>query len=237
MPLVINIILFVIAVAAVSATRRLFIFELTAVSTLLTGKRQAGLTLYAVLTLPGTILHELSHWAVAEILRVETGEITILPRADTGESNQRLGSVMTGRTDPVRGFLIGLAPFVTGILALFILNQVLLEFWGIAPWWQTALTLYGLVVVGNSMLISGEDRRYFPLITILLILVIIILGQQQVTISPEALSKLARNLESLNLVLATAVVLNLILLGSTFGVRYLIQKFTGKVVTTRKRAV
>lgn len=232
MSLVLASLIFVLAILVVAASRRWLIFELTAISKLVTGHSRPGTLLYAVLTFPGTVLHELSHWLVAELLRVPTGEITLVPRSED-QRETHLGSVMTGRTDSVRGFLIGLAPFVTGLLALALLNHALLILWGSAPWWQVGLVLYGQIVVAGSMLISRADRRYWPIVIILLAVAVVVAQALEVSISSITLDFIARELTSLDLVLGLAIGLNLILLGALFGVRYLLQKLLGKKVVAR----
>ncbi len=67
----------------------------------------------AVLFLPGTMIHELSHALVAVVLRVPVGRMEFLPKMDSGTI--RLGSVEIGQSDRVRRSLIGVAPFLVGM--------------------------------------------------------------------------------------------------------------------------
>jgi len=236
MSLTLGILIFVLLVAGVSATRKLLVFELTGTSSLIFGTGRPGRLFYAIFTLPGTILHELSHWLMAELLRVPTGTITILPTQESNDKGEeRLGSVMTARSDPFRGFLIGIAPFVTGIISLLVLASLLTSFWGNSPAWQIALVLYGMLVIGNSFLISREDRRYWPIIGIIFTLVAVSVTQSGLTISSSAISSLTIALTQINYVLGIAVVLNLVLLGALFAVRYSIQIITGKKIVSKRR--
>ncbi|KKU25515.1 MAG: putative membrane protein [Microgenomates group bacterium GW2011_GWA2_46_16] len=116
--------IFVILIVILSALRTRLVFELSGTSLLLFDTPRPGIILYSVLVLPGTVIHELSHWLVAEILQVRTGEIVILPELTGGDGEERLGSVQTERTDPLRGFLIGIAPFLTGLLILVTLGRL-----------------------------------------------------------------------------------------------------------------
>src|SRR3989344_2045217 len=50
-----------------------------------------GRAIIAILFFPGTIIHELSHWIIAEILRVKTGEISFIPQVEKRESGSPRG--------------------------------------------------------------------------------------------------------------------------------------------------
>jgi len=209
-----------------SLERSRLVFELAGTSLLLFGARRPGLLFYSLVFLPGTIIHELSHLFIAEILRVKTGQITILPEL-TDSKRERLGSVATASSDPIRGFLIGLAPFVSGIALLLVMGSLLRTGWdSSAPWWQLAILIYGLIVVGNSMLISQEDRRYWPAALILIFLVWFLLTQAGFQISLQPDSWLFHSLTSINLVLGVTVLLNLGMIALFYGIRLGIQKLT-----------
>ena len=62
----------------------------------------------AILFLPGTIIHELSHIIMAGICLVHVGEMDFLPQSSP--EGVRLGSAEIGLTDPFRRALIGVAP-------------------------------------------------------------------------------------------------------------------------------
>lgn len=226
---------FILIIIAIAVIRRRLVFELSATSTLVSGTPRPGLILYSVFSFPGTVLHELSHWLTAELLQVETGEINILPALDTDSQRKRLGSVMTANTGPVRGFLIGIAPFLVGTLTLFLLESLLSVTWDSRIWWQIALVLYGMIVVGNSMLISKEDRKYWPIIGIISILVAYLLSLLDLSISISAQAWLTEVLTRINLVLVLTLVLNIILLVTLFGVRYAVERATHKKVVTKRR--
>ena len=228
MSLVIATIVFLLVVLAIASVRTLLVFEFTAVSTLIFNTNKPGLILYSFFSFPGTVLHELSHWLMAELLQVQTGEIKIIPDLDTSEKRKKLGSVMTEKTDPFRGFMIGIAPFIVGTLALFLLESALSASWANSLWWRVSLVIYGMVVIGNSMLISREDRRYWPIIGILLGLGAYLISLLNYDLSGLSFSWLINPLTRINLVLALVLVFNLIFLVSLFGVRYVLEKLTRK---------
>ncbi|KKU14396.1 MAG: hypothetical protein UX21_C0020G0001, partial [Microgenomates group bacterium GW2011_GWC2_45_8] len=56
--------IFVILIVILSALRTRLVFELSGTSLLLFDTPRPGIILYSVLVLPGTVIHELSHWLV-----------------------------------------------------------------------------------------------------------------------------------------------------------------------------
>ena len=144
---------------------------------LLVGDNEAAMFLYFVLLLPGILIHELSHWLAAKLLGVRTGKISLWP--SKGRGNQmRMGSVRVARTDPFRSSLIGVAPLVSGCLAILIIGQLILglgdlgEVLLIREWdqvWESILArlrapdfwlwLYLIFAVSNAMLPSETDRE------------------------------------------------------------------------------
>ncbi len=88
---------------------------------LVTKSRSVAIHLYALLMLPGTIFHELSHWLVAEILQVPTGKFDYMPRSEG--NSIRMGSIQIGNVDPFRRTVIGLAPVITGVILLIVITS------------------------------------------------------------------------------------------------------------------
>ena len=95
--------------------QRLLHREIQAVLILLTRNVQLTIGLFSVLFFPGVFLHELSHFLMAKILRVRTGDISLIPRT-LPNGRLQMGYVETVSTDIVRDSLIGLAPLITGTL-------------------------------------------------------------------------------------------------------------------------
>jgi len=221
-----SLVTFVILIVALSGLRTKLVYEISGISLLLFGTTRPGLAIYSTIFLPGTIIHELSHWIVAEILQVRTGEITIFPDDSEGSKTQKLGSVVTERTDPFRGFLIGLAPFISGMLILVVLGQLLSSGWGVYFWWQLTLIIYGVIVVGNSMMISSADRRSWPFIVILAIFLGILIAKYYPDLITSNYDFFIRVLSPLNIVLGVTAGLNLVMIGGSFAIRRIIEKIT-----------
>lgn len=112
----------------------------------------------AILFLPGTIIHELSHLLVAGVMLVPVGELNALPQIQ--ENGVQLGSVQIGQTDPFRRALIGVAPVLVGlsiILGVIFFNKdYLLD---LSQIWRILLTLYILFEVSNTMFSSKRDME------------------------------------------------------------------------------
>jgi hypothetical protein len=143
---------------------------------LLTRSQKTALILYALLFFPGVLLHEGSHWLAAKLLRVPTRGFSLFPRKSSG-GMIRFGYVETATTDPLRGSLIGLAPLVSGGLAMVLialeglgLRQYITglasgqqQLAGLQPARLLAtpdllLWLYLAFAIGNTMLPSKSDR-------------------------------------------------------------------------------
>ena len=153
--------------------------HLQSVTFLLTNDRELGLWLYAIVLLPGVLLHELSHAVAARLLGVRIGKIHILPQ----RSKQRiqLGFVPVEETDFVRASLIGAAPFIVGSLAIVALGHGVFSTpetvgalnrgaWveglrSLIGGFQAAdawLWAYLVFTVGNTMLPSRSDMHAWP---------------------------------------------------------------------------
>lgn len=101
-----------------------------------------------------------------------TGKFEIMPDLSPDGGEERLGYVMTGKTGPLKGFLIGFAPLFVGVMVLILLGYYLNQILGLAPLWHLLLVLYAMVVVGNSMMVSQADRRNWPIIAIIAALLV-----------------------------------------------------------------
>jgi hypothetical protein len=226
-------VVFIVLIIILSTLRQQLVYEISGTSLLILGTTRPGVIFYSLIFLPGTIIHELSHWIVAEILQVKTGKITIFPDDTGGGESHRLGSVATQKSDPVHGFLIGIAPFISGLGILVVLGQLLTSVWGNNLWWQLVLLIYGIVVIGNSMMISREDRRTWPFILIFITLITIVLYRLQLAI-PSSIYNLASNvLSTLNLILGVTAGFNLVMIGGSYGLRRLVEHLTNQRITKR----
>lgn len=79
--------------------------------------RKTSFYLLSLVFLPGTFIHELSHFLVALFLLVPVSTPNLMPQITDDEVI--LGTVGIAKTDPVRRFLIGVAPVIIGNILLF----------------------------------------------------------------------------------------------------------------------
>lgn len=226
MPFIYSLILLIILIIVLSALRQRLVYELSGTTLLLFGSTRPGVMFYSLLVLPGTIIHELSHWITAEVLLVRTGEITIFPGADDDTGQKRLGSVATQRTGPLRGFVIGIAPFISGLAILLVLGRLLADGWGNYSFWALALLIYGIMVVGNSMMISASDRRTWPFIIILVLLIAILISRYYPSLLTTYNSLFITIISPLNQVLGVTAGLNLVMIGGLYATRRFIENLT-----------
>jgi hypothetical protein len=119
--------------------------------------RTVATWMMAIVFLPGTIIHEFSHAIMAKALFVYVGRMELMPQI-SGET-LKLGSVEVGKTDIIRNFLIGIAPFISGIAIL--LTTLYLSFSNRIFGFNllTLGVLYILFVVANTMYSSKKDME------------------------------------------------------------------------------
>ena len=128
--------------------------------------RLLPLNLLFFLLLPGIFLHEFSHILMAEMLRVKTGELKLKPEISEGQL--RLGSAQIAATDPLRLTLIGVAPFISGTVSLWLL----LNYVPHNPVYLLLITYYLVFAIANTLFSSPSDLQAaaVPLILALLLL-------------------------------------------------------------------
>lgn len=215
---------------------------------LLLGNHRRAAWLYFIVLFPGILLHELSHWAAARLLRVPTGKIRLGPKSKRG--GLELGSLSTASTDPLRETLIGLAPLIAGsagILAILYLawgfrfppqseplfallaafrqldNEVSRpEFW---------LGWYLIFAISNAMLPSASDRRsWIPVLIFLgaLFVFAYLLGLLP-QIAEEITTAAIQGLRDLSLILLITLLSD----GLALGLIWLLEQAFGRLLGRR----
>lgn len=109
----------------------------------------------ALLYLPGTILHEISHYFFALLLAMNPEEVSLFPHIE--KNHIRLGHVLYRRhpSDVIRPIIVGIAPFFGAIGLLWVIQSFHL-FPGVF-WWQTLLFGYLILAVTANMFSSKQD--------------------------------------------------------------------------------
>jgi len=157
----------------------------------LTGSQQVAVVTYALLFLPGTLVHEFAHWAMARLLGVKTGGFSVLPRLEKG-GEVRLGAVDVRGGGLVEHTLIGMAPMLLGGLLTVVLSYVVVDVEAMKQAAQSEqfeavvrtllgafhhpdalIWLYLLFTISSSMFLSASDRAPIQQMAIYLALVLL----------------------------------------------------------------
>lgn len=137
----------------------------------LTHNKKLTVYLIALLFLPGTVIHEVSHFVMAKLLFVRAGKISITPVLD-GQT-VKLGTVEIGKTDPVRRILIGLAPMLLGTILILCTIYLSLSYFKINNIWLNLLIIYLIFEIANTMFSSKKDLEGSMLFFIIIVLSVI----------------------------------------------------------------
>ncbi|MBI5945972.1 MAG: hypothetical protein HY864_16545 [Chloroflexi bacterium] len=97
--------------------QRLLHREIQAVLLIVTRNPWLSIVLFSALFFPGVLLHELSHFLLAKLLRVRTGKFSLIPKT-LSNGRLQMGYVEIERTDIFRDSLIGAAPLIAGSLCV-----------------------------------------------------------------------------------------------------------------------
>lgn len=154
-----------------------------------TRNHKATIHILSFIFLPGVIMHELSHWIMANLLFVRTGRIEFMPQIH--DNKVKLGSVAVAKTDPFRRFFIGVAPIIIGLVTIFGIYLALFPDLSVVFSWKILLFLYLLFEIGNTMYSSSKDMEgalVFFIITAIFILLFFLFGLHLPTTFIKALT-------------------------------------------------
>lgn len=179
-------------------TRRKMTVELSKLVNRFGGGKRTFIWLWSLIFLPGTIIHEVSHFLAAALTGAKTGKIEIFPELskntlggefDRTKKTHRLGFVQTQQLNPIRGFIVGIAPLLIGMgLLIWLAPELQVTSYKLQVSWQTAIKFYLFFTVANSLFLSWTDvKQTLPLIIIGIILggILWLIGVQ-VKIGPES---------------------------------------------------
>ena len=196
---------------------------------LLTGSSRLSIALLAIVVLPGTLIHEFSHLVFATLLRVPTGNLTIMPSMGKG------GEVKTGRLeivkpDPFRHILIGLAPMIVGLVIIYIIGNYLLPSFSELLSFQFSVlitvSLYLLFAMSVTMFSSRKDLESLIIAgpIIFLIGLSLYLFGVRIVFEESLIAKITQLLSSLNYYLVVSSVLDYLVFAILSLLVALIQK-------------
>jgi len=133
-------------------------------------KEKIVYALVSLLFLPGTVIHEFSHFFAAMILFLPVKDIQIFPKFE--DKQIKLGHVLYVKKDFLRGILVGIAPFFGALLFFFGLS-----FFNLFPnkiLWLNIVLIYLIFTVSSLMFSSKQDlvdiAYLIPFVIFLLIL-------------------------------------------------------------------
>jgi len=225
--------------------------EIQAVFLIATRHESVTAWLFSLLFFPGVMLHELSHFAVARLLGVETGRFSLIPHA-MANGRLQLGYVEMEKSDILRDSIVGLAPLLAGCLFIAyaaIYQMYLLELWDFLKDGQVQLFLAGVRIlpsisdfwlwfylafaVSSTMLPSASDRHaWLPLsIFAAILLGLAILAGAGPWMLANLAPPLNAFLKSVSLIFGLSVMLHMLLIVPVFLVHRILSRITGLEVT------
>lgn len=154
-----------------------------------TRSKEITIHIISFLFLPGVIVHELSHLLTAGILFVKVGDIEFLPKII--DKRLKLGSVQIAQTDPIRRFVIGVAPLVIGLAVFFGTTYLLIN--NITILAIKAILIYFLFAVINTMFSSKKDMEGAVAITAVLLTITVLLYFVGLRVPLDPLQNLLNN--------------------------------------------
>ncbi len=110
-------------------------------------------SLISVFFLPGTVIHEMSHFFMATVLFLRVHGLSIFPTFE--KDHIKLGSVLYEKKDVVRGILVGIAPIVVGLLVFFLVDAA--KIFPSAHFLVNVVMGYFIFTVSSTMFSSKQD--------------------------------------------------------------------------------
>jgi hypothetical protein len=181
-----------------------------------TKRKNWTMYLFAVLFWPGTFIHEMSHFMAALFLLVPVGKLVLLPDIEE-KGGTKLGSVAIAKTDPIRRFIIGIAPLVFGIAIIFTLVYFVSMNQFIDTWWGYLLAGFVIFQIANSMFASKKDLEGAIVLFVLLLVILLILILLGVDVSAfftnlKFNTKLLKIFQKANLFLLVPIIIDTVFL-------------------------
>lgn len=185
--------------------------------------RLTNIEVLSFILLPGTIIHELSHMIISELLFVRTFRFSFKPTIV--DNKVRIGSLEITQTDPFRKTMIGLAPIFVGISVLtagyfFYLKKIfphpeqILSF-SLIQIVLLMLVLYGFFIISLTMFSSKKDLEssIIPFLIITFFGLIFYFLGFTINIKAETQQSIINFIVLLNKTLLTTLIINLFFLG------------------------
>jgi hypothetical protein len=179
----------------------------------------------SMLFLPGTILHEMSHFLVATILLLKVREVHIFPTWD--RHYIKLGRVVYEKQDVIRSIIVGVAPVFVGLLFFWWMSAIdVLFIEGIG---MRMLVIYIIFVISSSMFSSKQDLidivYVIPFIMILGFIVYVFQIDLMTLIRQPLISRtFTKFLYDVNMYLAISLAIHIVICIVLVGIQRIIYK-------------
>ena len=173
--------------------------------------------LVSFIFLPGTIIHETSHFITALLLILPVKSMTIFPKWDNNEI--KLGEVLFVKKDFLRAILVGIAPVFFGIGILF-----LLFFYQIYPSNNLGLNIlysYLIFSISANMFSSKQDLKDLILIIPVVLLVMVLFYVFDIKINTDFINVI---MNKVNLYIFFVLIINVFLFSFLKLLNYFIKK-------------
>lgn len=221
---------FVLSLVVLYLTQKKLIAQFSRLIHRFGGSRNTLIIFWSIIFLPGTIIHELSHFFFAILTGARTGKIEVFPRIleESLENEESggvtLGFVQTQKLNPFQGLLVGLAPFLVGLSLLVWLSSSMQSSYASGSFSLLFLQGYLFFTISNSFFPSRSDLRHVvPLvITVSLIGLLLWIFGFQVLLKPSP--TVLGILETISLTLAISVILNILIIFVIFIIRKIFKK-------------
>ncbi len=116
---------------------------------LLTRSQDLAMVFLFLAFLPGILIHEGAHWAVARLLGLKTGKFRVWPRRRGRTIG--MGSVTVSSGGPLRDSLVGLAPLLAGSLVVGWIGNQVFQAGSLVALWQQGRWLDGLAALFRAL--------------------------------------------------------------------------------------
>lgn len=240
--------LFILSLLAFIVMQRLLHREIQGFLLLVFTKPRIVMVLFSLILLPGVFLHELSHFLIAKIVGVPVTKFSIIPESSK-DGTLRLGFVQTRQCDPVRDSLIGLAPFIFGLILIGLIGsrQLGMEAVVTAAFQSDTHTMvqafqnsthredywiwmYLAFSISSTMLPSVSDRQSWK--TVIIGIVLILIGLLIFGLGGWLMEEVAPRIEQwvriIAIVLASSTIIHLIIFLPLLIFRFIFSRLTGR---------
>jgi hypothetical protein len=221
-------------------------------------EKQTATLFYYALLLPGVILHELSHYLIAGVFNVRSVRFAIYPEAQE-DGSLEMGFVQLEYVfNPVYATFIGIAPLLTGMLAVILISNSVLDLpsffahvrsgdiYEIGAAVQALVTkpdfplwAYLLFGIANAMMPNREDRRGWWIVLVAAVLFLgfmTIIGLGNIVAAWLA-GPIAQALYSLSAVFGTVLFVDAVAALLIASIEWALERLTGQRVEYQPRAM